>query len=135
VLGPPVEFATDTVGESARRGRRARRRDVALLENLRFNPGETSKDDAERGAFADQLAASPRLRRRRVRRGAPQARERLRRPAAAAARGRRLVLAEVEVLHRPHRDTGPPYVVVLGGSKVSDKLGVIDNLLGTSTGC
>ena len=58
VLGRPVAFATDTVGESARAvvagladG------DVALLENIRFNAGETSKDEAERQAFARELAA------------------------------------------------------------------------------
>ena len=58
LLGADVAFATDTVGESAQAvvagladG------DVAVLENVRFNAGETSKDDAERGAFADQLAA------------------------------------------------------------------------------
>src|SRR5689334_12400805 len=57
LLGSPVAFATDTVGENARAtvdglgdG------DVALLENLRFNPGETSKDDNERARFARQLA-------------------------------------------------------------------------------
>ena len=82
-----------------RRGRAVGRRrpsvslgdgDVALLENVRFEPAETSKDDAERGAFA---GGWPRLadavRRRRVRRGAPQARQRLRRAAAAPARRRR----------------------------------------------
>ena len=57
VLGRPVEFATDTVGDSARAAVDGLGDgDVALLENLRFNPGEESKDDAERGAFADQLA-------------------------------------------------------------------------------
>ena len=57
VLGRPVEFATDTVGASARAAVDGLGDgDIALLENLRFNPGEESKDDAERGAFADQLA-------------------------------------------------------------------------------
>ncbi|HWV27367.1 MAG TPA: phosphoglycerate kinase, partial [Aeromicrobium sp.] len=58
LLGQAVSFATDTVGDSAAAvvaglgdGQ------LAVLENVRFNPGETSKDDAERGAFADQLAA------------------------------------------------------------------------------
>ena len=82
---------TDVVGESAHAivagladG------DVALLENLRFEAAETSKDDAERAALADRLAALARpLRQRRLRRGAPQAGQRLRRRAAAAARGRR----------------------------------------------
>src|SRR5665811_980468 len=58
LLGVPVAFATDTVGESARSavGGLADGQ-VALLENLRFNVGETSKDDAVRGAFADELSA------------------------------------------------------------------------------
>ena len=58
VLGRPVAFATDTVGESAQAAvEELGDGDVALLENLRFDAGETSKDDAERGEFADQLAA------------------------------------------------------------------------------
>ena len=57
LLDQPVLFATDTVGESANETvDRLNDGDVALLENLRFNPGETSKDEAERGEFADQLA-------------------------------------------------------------------------------
>ncbi len=57
LLGREVAFATDTVGDSARESVAGLQDgDVALLENVRFNPGETSKDDAERGAFADQLA-------------------------------------------------------------------------------
>src|SRR5690606_18481344 len=58
LLGAPVAYAEDTVGPSARAAVDGLADgQVALLENLRFNPGETSKDDAERGAFADQLAA------------------------------------------------------------------------------
>ena len=58
LLGAEVAFATDTVGESAQATvEELEDGQVALLENVRFNPGETSKDDAERGAFADQLAA------------------------------------------------------------------------------
>jgi phosphoglycerate kinase len=57
-LGRPVAFATDTVGPSAQAKVAALRPgSVMMLENLRFNAGETSKDDAQRGAFADQLAA------------------------------------------------------------------------------
>ena len=106
--------------------------DVALLENLRFNTGEASKDDAERGAFADQLAALADVyvgdgfgavhRKHASVYDVPQ-----RLPHAAGE----LVVAEVEVLRRLTGDPERPYVVVLGGSKVSDKLGVIDNLLGT----
>jgi phosphoglycerate kinase len=132
LLGRPVAFATDTVGESAEQtvaglgdG------EVALLENVRFNPGETSKDDAERGAFADQLAA---LADAFVSDGFGVVHRKqasvydvaLRLPHAMGA----LVAKEIEVLRRLTVDPERPYVVVLGGSKVSDKLGVIDNLLG-----
>jgi phosphoglycerate kinase len=131
----PVAFADDTVGES-RHGDRRRARDgeVALLENLRFNPGETSKDDAERGAFADELAGA----RGRRSSATASASSTASRPASTTSRcGCRtppagLVLAEVEVLRRLTSDPERPYAVVLGGSKVSDKLGVIENLLGTA---
>src|ERR1700752_2938746 len=57
LLGHPVEFASDVVGDSAQAAvQELGDGQVALLENLRFEPGETSKDDAERGAFADRLA-------------------------------------------------------------------------------
>jgi phosphoglycerate kinase len=130
LLGDEVAFAADTVGDSARStvdgltdGR------LALLENLRFEPGETSKDAAEREAFARALAAFgesyvddafgavhrkhasvydvPRLL-----------------PAYAGG----LVLRELEVLGRLTGEPDRPYVVVLGGSKVSDKLAVIEAL-------
>ena len=65
LLGSPVEFALDTVGESARLLPPTRRRQLLLLENVRFNPGETCKDDAERAAFARALAQLRRRRRRR----------------------------------------------------------------------
>jgi phosphoglycerate kinase len=133
VLGRDVAFATDTVGESARATVEALADgQVALLENLRFNKGETSKDDAERGAFADQLAGLAEVyvgdgfgavhRKHASVYDVPA-----RLPHAAGA----LVVAEVEVLRRLTHDPERPYVVVLGGSKVSDKLGVIDNLLGS----
>jgi phosphoglycerate kinase len=131
VLGQPVQFATDTVGESARTAVAALGDgDVVLLENLRFNPGETSKDDAERGAFADQLAGLADAyvgdgfgavhRKHASVYDVPQ-----RLPHAAG----QLVLTEVTVLRKLTEDPETPYAVVLGGSKVSDKLGVIDNLL------
>jgi phosphoglycerate kinase len=131
VLGRPVEFATDCVGQSARAAvGELGDGDVALLENLRFHPGEESKDDAERGAFADQLASLAELyvgdgfgavhRRHASVYDVPK-----RLPHAAG----RLVLAEVEVLRKLTGDPERPYVVALGGSKVSDKLGVIDNLI------
>jgi phosphoglycerate kinase len=132
LLGKQVAFATDTVGESAKAtvdgladG------DVVLLENVRFNKGETSKDDAERGAFADQLAAFAdyfvsdgfgAVHRKHA--SVYDVAQRL--PHAAGG----LVLAEVEVLKKLTEQPERPYAVVLGGAKVSDKLGVIDNLLG-----
>ena len=105
--------------------------EVALLENVRFNAGETSKDDAERGAFADQLAALGDafvsdgfgvVHRKQA--SVYDVAQRL--PHAMGG----LVRAEIEVLRKLTEDPERPYVVVLGGSKVSDKLAVIDNLLG-----
>lgn len=134
LLGAPVAVASDTVGEDARRlVEQAGEEDVVLLENLRFNPGETSKDDGERGAFADQLAALADafvsdgfgvVHRKHA--SVYDVAQRL--PHGAG----RLVVAEVEVLQRLTVDPQRPYVVVLGGSKVSDKLAVIENLLGTA---
>jgi phosphoglycerate kinase len=132
LLGRPVAFATDTVGDSARATVDGLADcDVALLENVRFNAGETSKDDAERGAFADRLAALGDAfvsdgfgvvhRKQASVYDVPQ-----RLPHAMGD----LVAAEVDVLRRLTEDPERPYVVVLGGSKVSDKLAVIDNLLG-----
>ena len=101
-----------------------------MLENVRFNVGETSKDDAVRGAFADQLAALADVF---VSDGFGVVHRKqasvydiaTRLPAAVGS----LVEAEVDVLKRLTDRPERPYVVVLGGSKVSDKLGVIDNLL------
>ncbi|GLZ13892.1 phosphoglycerate kinase [Actinomadura sp. NBRC 104425] len=132
LLGTDVRFASDVVGDSARATAEGLADgEVALLENLRFEPGETSKDDAERGAFADRLAALAELyvgdgfgavhRRHASVYDVPQ-----RLPHAAGG----LIAAEVDVLKRLTEDVARPYAVVLGGSKVSDKLGVIDNLLG-----
>ena len=134
LLGRPVAFATDTVGESAQATVASLGDgEVALLENLRFNAGETSKDEAERGAFADQLAA---LADAFVSDGFGVVHRKqasvydvaLRLPHAAGG----LVQAETEVLRRLTDDPQRPYAVVLGGSKVSDKLGVIENLIGTA---
>lgn len=131
LLGQPVEFAADTVGPQARRVTAALSDgQVAVLENVRFNAGETSKDDDVRGAFADQLAA---LGDAFVSDGFGVVHRKqasvydiaLRLPAAVGG----LVEAEVAVLRRLTETPERPYVVVLGGSKVSDKLGVIDNLL------
>ncbi|MCG5446907.1 phosphoglycerate kinase [Micromonospora sp. NIE79] len=133
LLGAPVHFATDTVGDSAR-STVADLADgqVALLENLRFNAGETSKDETERGAFADQLAAFGDA-------YVDDAFGAVHRkhasvfdvPARLPHVAGRLVLREVEVLSKLTGAPERPYVVVLGGSKVSDKLAVIEALLPT----
>jgi phosphoglycerate kinase len=132
LLGHDVRFASDTVGVSAQATVDALEDgEVALLENLRFNAGETSKDDTERGAFADALAALAELyvgdgfgavhRKHASVYDVPR-----RLPHAAGG----LVAAEVEVLKQLTEEPKRPYAVVLGGAKVSDKLGVIANLLG-----
>ncbi|MEH1097020.1 phosphoglycerate kinase [Micromonospora sp. CPCC 205739] len=133
LLDAPVHFAEDTVGDSARSTVEALADgQVALLENLRFNKGETSKDDAERGAFADQLAAFGEA-------YVDDAFGAVHRkhasvfdvPARLPHVAGRLVLREVEVLSTLTGQPERPYVVVLGGSKVSDKLAVIEALLPT----
>ncbi|HLP23742.1 MAG TPA: phosphoglycerate kinase [Microbacteriaceae bacterium] len=131
LLGTEVGFASDTVGEAARAAVASLNDgDVLVLENVRFSPAETSKDEAERQAFAERLAAFadavvsdgfgvvhrmqasvyelPALR-----------------PSAAGF----LIAAELAVLDRLTNAPERPYTVVLGGSKVSDKLGVINHLL------
>ena len=131
LLERPVAFATDTVGASATATVAGLQDgEVALLENVRFNDGETSKDDDVRGAFADQLAQ---LADAFVSDGFGVVHRKqasvydvaLRLPSAMGG----LVAAEVDVLRRLTEHPERPYVVVLGGSKVSDKLGVIDNLI------
>jgi phosphoglycerate kinase len=134
LLGAPVAFATDTVGESARSAAAALGDgQVALLENLRFNPGETSKDDTERGAFADELASLADIfvsdgfgvvHRKQA--SVYDVAQRL--PHAVGG----LVQTEVDVLKRLTESVERPYAVVLGGAKVSDKLGVIASLLQTA---
>jgi phosphoglycerate kinase len=131
LLGADVAFATDTVGDSAREtvegledGR------VAILENLRFNPGETAKDEAERRAFAEQIAALGDafvsdgfgvVHRKQA--SVYELAQIL--PSAAGE----LVTSEVEALRKVTDDPERPFVVILGGAKIADKLGVIENLL------
>ncbi|MGW6772910.1 phosphoglycerate kinase [Streptomyces sp. NPDC055037] len=131
LLGADVAFAADTVGESAKAVVAALADgQVAVLENLRFNPGETSKDDAERGAFADRLAELADLY---VGDGFGAVHRKhasvydlpARLPHAAGY----LIATEVGVLKKLTDDVKRPYAVVLGGAKVSDKLAVIDHLL------
>ncbi|MET9770587.1 phosphoglycerate kinase [Streptomyces sp. NPDC006415] len=131
LLGADVAFATDTVGDSAR-ATVAGLADgqVAVIENLRFNAGETSKDDAERGAFADQLAE---LADSYVGDGFGAVHRKhasvFDLPARLPHYAGYLIATEVGVLKKLTTDVQRPYAVVLGGAKVSDKLGVIDHLL------
>jgi phosphoglycerate kinase len=144
LLGRPVAFAADVAGPSAAGVAAALRDgDVALLENVRFEPAETSKDDQERAALASRLAAvaasamGPQRARGEplyvgdgfgaVHRKHASVYDLPRMMPHAAGD---LVLAEVEVLHKLTTDPARPYVLVLGGAKPSDKLGVIGNLLG-----
>ena len=140
LLGTPVEFALDTVGESARLlADGLQDGHLLLLENVRFNSGETSKDDAERAAFARALAQ---LTGGEDDGGAyvDDAFGAVHRAHASVYDVARLlphycgglVRDELNVLRRLTGEAGEvqrPYVVVLGGSKVSDKLGVISALL------
>ncbi len=131
LLGSPVAFATDTVGSSAQETVAALENgQVAVLENLRFNAGETSKDEADRRAFAEQLAQFADVMVsdgfgvvHRKQASVYDLAQLL--PSAAGT----LVAHEVSVLERLLEAPEAPYTVVLGGSKVSDKLGVIDSLL------
>ena len=131
LLGQPVFFATDTVGSEAKGAVRALARGgVVVLENLRFNAGETSKDAAEREAFAAKLAEFGDFF---VSDGfgvvhRKQASVYELAKALPSACGL-LIEKELDVLTRLTRTPERPYAVVLGGSKVSDKLGVIDHLL------
>ena len=132
LLGSEVKFTGEVTGASVTTAAQSLKAgEVLLLENIRFNAAETSKEEAERGAFAAELAqladfyvgdgfgavhrkhASvfdlPKLL-----------------PHAAGT----LVSTEVEVLKKLTQNPERPYGVVLGGAKVSDKLGVIENLLG-----
>ncbi|HET7398452.1 MAG TPA: phosphoglycerate kinase [Intrasporangium sp.] len=134
LLGAPVAFAEDTVGPRAHAavdalgdGR------VVVLENLRFNPGETGKTAADREEFARQLASLADVFVsdgfgvvHREQASVYDVAKLL--PHAVGG----LVEAEISVLRRLTQEPQRPYAVVLGGAKVSDKLGVIGNLLGTA---
>ncbi|MCU1581608.1 MAG: phosphoglycerate kinase [Microbacteriaceae bacterium] len=131
LLGKPVTFAQDTVGTGAHEAVDALQDgDVALLENLRFNAGETSKKDEEREAFAKRLAVFGDafisdgfgvVHRKQA--SVYELAKLL--PSAAGL----LIATELDVLDRLTEKPAKPYAVVLGGSKVSDKLGVIAHLL------
>ncbi|SDS11159.1 phosphoglycerate kinase [Friedmanniella luteola] len=134
LLGSEVRLATDVVGESARTTVAALADgEVAMLENVRYEPGEESKDEAVRGALADRYAELGDVfvsdgfgvvHRKQA--SVYDLASRL--PSAAGG----LVEAEVTVLQRLTEEPQRPYVVVLGGAKVSDKLAVIANLLKTA---
>jgi phosphoglycerate kinase len=137
LLGRPVEFALDTVGESARiLAQDLKDGEVLLLENVRFDPGETSKDDAERRRFARCLEFLT---------GGEDEGGAFVEDAFGAVHRKHasvydiakllphycgdLVRDELGVLRELTGDPKRPYAVVLGGSKVSDKLAVIESLL------
>jgi phosphoglycerate kinase len=132
LLGREVKFTGEVTGaavtaaaESLRAG------EILLLENIRFSAAETSKEESERAAFAQELAQLADVyvgdgfgavhRKHASVFDLPQLL-----PHAAG----KLVAAEVEVLKKLTQNPERPYGVVLGGAKVSDKLGVIENLLG-----
>lgn len=135
LLGQEVRLAADVVGESAQQlAAGLADGEVMMCENVRFEPGEESKDESERTALAQQYAGLGAdvfvsdgfgvVHRKQasvydVARLLPNA-------------AGRLVAKEVQVLQQLTTETRSPYVVVLGGSKVSDKLKVIDNLLKTA---
>jgi phosphoglycerate kinase len=131
LLGSPVAFAADTVGPQATATVKSLwDGGVLLLENLRFNPGETSKDESERREFAQALAAFGDA-------YVDDAFGAVHRKHASVYElaallphyAGWLVLREVELLNRLTTNPDRPYVVVLGGAKVSDKLAVIEALL------
>ena len=131
LLDAPVTLASDTVGQGAKAAvAEMHQGQVLLLENIRFDARETAKDDDERGALAEDLDDLAEVF---VSDGFGVVHRKqasvydvaMKLPAAVG----QLVQTEVEALSRATEDPARPYVVVLGGSKVSDKLGVIENLL------
>jgi phosphoglycerate kinase len=132
LLGQPVTLADDVAGDSARAvAAGLADGQVALLENVRFEPAETSKDDAQRAELARRFAA---LATRYVGDGFGALHRKHASvydvPALLPHAAGQLVVAEIAVLRQLTTDPARPYVVVLGGAKPSDKLAVIGNLLG-----
>jgi phosphoglycerate kinase len=131
LLGQDVKFATDTVGNSAKGAvENIQEGQVIVLENLRFNGGEASKDASSRNEFARELAALADLLVsdgfgvvHRKQASVYELAQVL--PSFAGL----LIEAELKVLEKLTINPERPYTVVLGGSKVSDKLGVIEHLL------
>ena len=131
LLGQPVVFAADTIGVQASAAvKMLEDGGVAVIENLRFNGGETSKDDSEREEFAKSLADLGEILVSDgfgvVHRKQASVYELAKLIPSYAGN---LIASELEVLKRLTTEPARPYTVVLGGSKVSDKLGVIENLL------
>ncbi|MFC5370131.1 phosphoglycerate kinase [Arcanobacterium bovis] len=131
LLGVDVKLAQDTVGDSAHKlVAEMKPGDVVLLENVRFDKRETSKDDAEREALAKEYASLADVFvsdgfgvvHRKQASVYDIAKEL---PSAAGE----LVFKEIDSLSKATNNPERPYTVVLGGSKVSDKLGVINNLI------
>lgn len=131
LVGQDVVLAEDTVGESAKQvAASLEEGQIALVENVRFDGRETSKDDAERSALAEAYAALADLYVsdgfgvvHRKQASVYDIAQKL--PSAAGE----LVFKEIDSLSKATNNPDRPYVVILGGSKVSDKLGVIKNLL------
>ena len=132
LLGKPVKFAGAITGTDVTAQAKALEAgEILLLENIRFSAAETSKEESERAAFAAELAQLADIyvgdgfgavhRKHASVFDLPKLL-----PHAAGT----LVAAEVEVLKKLTTEPARPYGVVLGGAKVSDKLGVISNLLG-----
>ena len=132
LLGCEVQFtgqvtgaAVTTAAQSLKAG------EILLLENIRFSAAETSKEESERAAFAADLA---KLADFYVGDGFGAVHRKhasvFDLPKLLPHAAGKLVAAEVEVLKKLTQNPERPYGVVLGGAKVSDKLGVIENLLG-----
>ena len=132
LLGKPVKFAGAITGADVTAQAQALAAgEILLLENIRFSAAETSKEESERASFAAELAQLADVyvgdgfgavhRKHASVFDLPKLL-----PHAAGT----LVAAEVEVLKKLTTEPARPYGVVLGGAKVSDKLGVISNLLG-----
>jgi 3-phosphoglycerate kinase len=144
LLGQEVPLAADVAGESAAAlaANLAMKGDgevgggIGMLENIRFEPAETSKDDAERAALAERLAALAGPDGRYVADGFGALHRKHASvydlPGLLPHAAGDLVLDEVAVLRRLTENPERPYAVVLGGAKPSDKLAVIDNLLGSA---
>jgi phosphoglycerate kinase len=131
VLSNPVSFCSTTTGEEASSAvEKLQSGEVLVLENLRFNPGETAKESAERLTFAQSLAQLGDLF---VSDGFGVVHRKqasvYELPGLLPSVAGLLIEKELEVLTRLTKNPERPYAVVLGGSKVSDKLGVIDHLL------